>query len=270
MSQEETKLCMIRMLPEELQAEAVRVAIEENPDNMPEKSDASSGNEMAAITGKLWRPGRTVRVGFLDGPRSVQSKVEKYAHQWEQYANIRFEFGPVANAEIRISFKLKGSWSYIGTDALLVDKNEPTMNYGWLREHTEDIEYSRVVLHEFGHALGLLHEHQSPNANIPWDKDAVYRKFMGPPNNWTKEEIDNNLFNRISPAMTRATPFDPNSIMIYGITDDLTIGNFEVKGNSVLSEMDKAFIRRLYPGIAHEERPLVAPGVENRAAQPEQ
>lgn len=266
MSQEETKLCMIRLLPDELQAEAVRVAIEENPANMPEET--SSTNEMAALTGKLWRPGRTVRVGFLDGPKSVQTRVEKYAHQWEQFANIRFEFGPVENAEIRISFKLTGSWSYLGTDALLADKTEPTMNYGWLKEHTEENEYSRVVLHEFGHALGLVHEHQNPNANIPWDKEAVYRKFMAPPNNWTKEVIDRNLFDKINPADARATSFDPESIMIYQITNDMTIGDFEVEGNTVLSERDKSFIQRLYPRGANAERPLVAAGVQDRAAQP--
>ena len=26
-----------------------------------------------------------------------------------------------------------------------------------------------TVMHEFGHALGLKHEHQSPNANIQWN-----------------------------------------------------------------------------------------------------
>jgi Astacin (Peptidase family M12A) len=33
------------------------------------------------------------------------------------------------------------------------------MNLGW----TGDLEANRgVILHEFGHTLGLLHEHQSP------------------------------------------------------------------------------------------------------------
>jgi hypothetical protein len=51
------------------------------------------------------------------------------------------------------------------------------MNYGWLLANTPDQEYSRVVLHEFGHALGAIHEHQHPAAGIPWDKPKVYEYY---------------------------------------------------------------------------------------------
>ncbi len=46
---------------------------------------------------------------------------------------------------------------------------------GWLEPDTPNDEYRRVVLHEFGHALGGIHEHQSPASGvIPWDKPKVY------------------------------------------------------------------------------------------------
>ena len=38
------------------------------------------------------------------------------------------------------------------------------MNYGWLEPDTSTREYQRVVRHEFGHALGMIHEHQNPAA----------------------------------------------------------------------------------------------------------
>ena len=79
-----------------------------------------------------------------------------------------------AAAQIRISFKYTGSWSTIGIDALDVPANQPTMNYGWLTADTEDAEYSRVVIHEFGHTLGLIHEHQHPEGGIPYDLEKVY------------------------------------------------------------------------------------------------
>jgi serralysin len=56
-----------------------------------------------------------------------------------------------------------------------------------------------VVVHEFGHALGCIHEHQSPTEHLHWDKQAVYDEFTGPPNNWSEADIDSNILEKYSP-----------------------------------------------------------------------
>jgi hypothetical protein len=200
----------------------------------------------AIVTANKWKRGQTLKVKFLDGIESVQRRVIRWAQMWSQYANIRFTFGTEANADIRVSFRQAGSWSYIGTDALNIPAGQPTMNYGWLTPTTPDDEYSRVVLHEFGHALGLIHEHQNPTVNIPWNKPAVYAYYRRT-NGWTKQMVDQNLFKTYSRELTQFTKFDSRSIMLYSISKELTVGGFEVGWNRTLSPTDIEFIRQMYP-----------------------
>lgn len=231
-----------------LRIKAAKSSIQENPNNAP------SGNfhhplSMAIETGKKWANGRTITCYFMEGSSVQKYKVEREAHKWEKYANLKFSFVKDKNADVRIAFRPNdGSWSYIGTDANNIPKNEPTMNYGWLLDNTPDEEYQRVVLHEFGHTIGAIHEHQSPDAKIPWDKQAVYNYYMGPPNNWTKDDVDVNIFAKYDSTLTQFSAFDTKSIMLYAIPNELTLGDYSVGWNTDFSEGDKKFANTSYPG----------------------
>jgi hypothetical protein len=141
--------------------------------------------------GKLWPIGHVLRVRFLDGPSEAREIVKRAAVEWERYANVRFQFvSDDEEAEIRVAFQAgKGSWSYRGTNALGLapDPEKSTMNLGW------DVSTSYgwdTVLHQFGHVLGLVHEHQNPSQPISWNVEAVRQLFSGPPNFWPRDEID--------------------------------------------------------------------------------
>ena len=174
--------------------------------------------KMALIDKQKWPIGSEVKCRFLSGSNEQQEKAIKMASEWMEYANIKLSFVETKDEQIRIAFvEGDGSWSAVGTDALdpYFPTNAPTMNFGWLDESTDDAEWRRVVVHEFGHALGCIHEHQSPNEHLNWDKKAVYKYFKRPPNSWTKKEIDENILQKYSPEGISATIFDPESIMLY-------------------------------------------------------
>ncbi len=165
-----------------------------------------------------------------------------------KYADLDFSFGSDPQSEIHIDIGSDGqSWSQIGTDCLSVGQNNASMHYGWLTPTTADNEYSRTVIHEFGHALGCFHEHQSPAGNIHWNKDAVYRYYEGPPNNWSQAQVDGNLFAKYDKNITQYSALDPTSIMMYPIPAAFTTDGFTTGWNRVLSATDKAYVRRWYP-----------------------
>lgn len=205
------------------------------------------GDELALT--KLWRNGTRLRVRFLNGELPVQEKVREYAKQWEQHANITFDFRDDPEAEIRIAFLSDGtSWSAVGTDALNrveFPDGGPTMNFGWLTRDSEEDEYSRVVLHEFGHALGCIHEHQNPAGGIPWNVAAVYSYYAA--KGWSPQRVNTNILGRYEVDQTNYTAFDRESIMLYPIPGELTNGKLEVGWNLTLSPTDKRFIGEKYP-----------------------
>jgi len=81
MAQATPRLCFEQILPRHLAKKATEKAITENPAN-------ASPFEAAAAKSKLWKPGRTLRVRFLNGETGVQEKVQSVAQQWSAFANI--------------------------------------------------------------------------------------------------------------------------------------------------------------------------------------
>ena len=50
--------------------------------------------------------------------------------------------------------------------------------------------------HEFGHAIGLAHEHQNPAGGIEWNEARVIQDLSGPPNNWDEAQIRHNVLKK--------------------------------------------------------------------------
>lgn len=242
------QICTQMRLPDELQTLGDTLAVKENPANGHVPVPGMVTPALALPIGKMWANGRTLRVKILNGTPKVKAKIQEYGSQWSQYANIKLQWVTSGDAEIRVNVDSSGgSWSYVGTDNLAVAASNQTMNFGWLTDSTAEDEYSRVILHEFGHALGCIHEHSSPAAaGISWNKQAVYDYYLAT-NGWTKAQVDSNVFALYAESTTQFTALDETSIMLYAIPAGLTTNGFTVGWNRVLSAMDKTFIGQVYP-----------------------
>lgn len=197
--------------------------------------------EAAILDSARWKPGDVIRIKFLDGVRPRQHNVIEWAEEWLQYANLKFLWvGYWKPSDVRITFRPGGSWSYLGTDCREKSPHFPTMQLGWGPDRA-------TTIHEFGHVLGLIHEHQQPAAAIPWNKEAVYAYYEGPPNFWAQADVDQQIFAKYSQGITN-TAWDKHSAMQYPIpADHVTDPSFAVGLNEGISPTDAAFISSIYP-----------------------
>jgi hypothetical protein len=223
------------------------------PDNFRafqlKRRELSMKGPVAAGREKLRWKKREIKVGFMDDPFRLKQKVLQVANEWRTVggANVVFIESNVDDADIRVSFQGSGHWSYLGTQALDFPKSEQTMNLQFPRNVSQK-ELRRVTLHEFGHALDLLHEHASPLSDISWNKEAVYKHYMRPPNCWNQADVDMQVLTRerSGPDLI-ATAFDKDSIMCYPVAAELTTDHKAIGWNTELSAIDKEFIKKFYP-----------------------
>lgn len=255
-SPKKPRICFERIIPDSLDPErmvrrALRREMTESDGGTLDPEAVQHRTRMALIRSKQWQPGQELRCRFLHGSSAVRKKVEAIAHEWEKHANIKLKFVQTGEAEIRIAFADDGSWSAVGRDALneqYFPKHQQTMNFGWLDSSTPNDEYQRVVLHEFGHALGCIHEHQQPKFDRKWDKTKVLEYFSGSPNFWDEADINRNVLQKYSATGIAATEFDPASIMLYYFDADLfSDGKGPTNDNKKMSTKDIAMIKKLYP-----------------------
>ena len=196
------QMCFERILPSDqhfFERNLVKLPKDTDPDLMPLHA--------VGFVKKLWRK-KDLNIYFLQIHRQ-EAKILEWASEWSKYCAVQFhKIDTPIGSDIRVNFNQKGSWSYIGTDATQIPLESFTMNLGFIDKGT--------VLHEFGHALGLIHEHQSPfRGGFEWNKEEVIRSLSGPPNYWDKERIEHNIFKRYKKRRLRGTKYDTKSIMHY-------------------------------------------------------
>jgi hypothetical protein len=196
----------------------------------------------------LWNEGDTVYVQFLNGSPALQQQVMQYARLWEKHANIVF-LRTTGIGNIRVLFNSKGANnSAIGIVSNSMPLEEPSMNIDSTYLTREPTYFRTAVIHEFGHAIGFLHEHSNPKINVQWNKQAIY-DYHAKNSGWSKEQVDWNIFYVHEMRYTNGLDYDPKSIMHYPIEAWETLNGYSQGWNNEISEGDIKMASLLYPRI---------------------
>jgi serralysin len=256
------------------QKKTLYACLTKHPSNIVNVNNNNTNDKIlkAAFLNNIeWPNNFTIKVGFiknyfvynnelldpefsLDKANWVKYIVEKYFIN-SGLVNLSFQWDvPLDNSDIRITFvKELGAWSSLGKEALDIDKKQPTMNLGWLDTETDyDFESAAgtgaVVIHEFGHCLGLIHEHSRIDSDLQWNKKYVEKKLGAPPNSWSPEMCEEQIFNQYTKDQFNGSVYDPNSIMHYYFPNEFFTIAPNLNHVTQLSLLDKEYINKKYSG----------------------
>ncbi len=227
---------------------------------------------------KRWAPGSRVLVAFNGGTTQLHKAIAQQAALWEKFANISLDFGYDAAkgayrtwsntdtqrvAHIRIGFSQPGYWSYVGTDSVasFAPANSSSMNFEGFADSPLELltpRWKTVVIHEFGHALGLNHEHQHPTcgAEFRWEPGAagepsvyaVFKTWQG----WSPQTVDVNLRPVLLSTVDASKVADKQSIMFYAMPAQAFVKGekslcFIKEENKTISKLDGLGAQLAYP-----------------------
>ncbi|HEX5103981.1 MAG TPA: M12 family metallopeptidase [Pirellulaceae bacterium] len=239
-----------------LPARAAQLAAENYP------AGIQSAPARAAFANHLELADKILRFYFQPGtPANLADRIIEHARTWTKHIDLKFDVvHDPARAVVRVRCsRLVGHASHIGSDGLRVPVNQETMTLGFsdLIDFEKQPKYNEfVVLHEVGHALGLIHEHNRGDAALDFDRGRTIAYFAT--RGLNAAQVQYNIFDRWTKPLVKFSEYDPKSIMHYMFPKEIMRSGQGTAQNFELSPNDIRMAQEMY-GAADGSPPPPAP-----------
>jgi hypothetical protein len=206
---------------------------------------------IAVVKSSYWgKGGARLTTTFMDAPSTeLRREILRHLNLWSKRANVKFvesTTDPMVRIDRRTGPKWGGYWSYVGTDILGIDRDEPTMNLEGFTMRTSASEFRRVVCHEAGHTLGFPHEHMRQELVQRIDPAKAYSYFRRT-DGWSPRDVDDQVLTPLGQSTILGTPPDQTSIMCYQLPGAITHDGKPILGGTSINETDYKFAAIIYP-----------------------
>lgn len=229
----------------------------------------------------LWPNGSTIYFDFVSQNSNNENYIQpseeelarfrfiaEHAILWSNYANLNFEFvykihedGEKKFVNLESGIEVHEALINVSVDPF-ANRNSSTIGMA-PRNEIKFVEVSLTsrrfegtIYHEFGHMLGLIHEHQRNDSELPLEEERVREVFgerfdqqkvqesLGDRESYLQRMVDNYA---LTDNYVAITSYDTESIMHYFLHDYLVEPDQQYVNNT-LSLGDRLTIAMLYPG----------------------
>jgi hypothetical protein len=124
-----------------------------------------------------------------------------------------------------------------------------------------------LVIHEFGHALGMHHEMKNPNIKLTWIESVLLQMYGN------AEFVKSQITTPVNASSVNATAFDKDSVMIYPLPAKTNKEGIAMGGINKYTDLDRQWLAMTYgqpqqppPGTPGTQQP--PPGTQKPQPPP--
>lgn len=177
------------------------------------------------IKNPYYKPGSELPIQ-VSGSDAFKSAVQKVLTEHAQpYVNLKFVFDKPGGVTIDNNYQGGGVTMCLGCKSPVI--------------HVSSAEQG-LVLHEFGHALGMHHEMKNPNIKITWIESVLVQMFG------SADFVKSQITSTVDPNSVNATAFDKNSVMIYPLPAKTNQEGINMSGARDYTDLDRQWLKQAY------------------------